>query len=295
MPTESFLDATEKELLTIAKACLKKAGSALSEPDSNFDQHTKLRLLLEAQSCLAEVIRKRAEQTAERDRRRNEELAQRDFKMEVGVMVLIGFEIVLSLIFGFLGLWEGLKQAKALDRQVSVLSHMDTSTAATSDSLQKLVAAQDASLKILQQEQAERAKKPRLALYVGNTLLDKADVHPTARKGQVYTVASLDLLLKNEGDAPLSTFRLHALVPEGVVFNVDRLLIVPEAEPPARLNTYRVTLQLAPLPARETVRIHVELFVPNGHSPFKIPFAVDALELQTVAPLGSLTVLPLKL
>jgi len=52
VPTESFLDATEKELLTIANACLKKAGSALSEPDSNFDQHTKLRLLLEAQSCL---------------------------------------------------------------------------------------------------------------------------------------------------------------------------------------------------------------------------------------------------
>src|SRR6266478_4174937 len=54
MPTESFLDATEKELLTIANACLKKAGSALSEPDSNFDQHTKLRLLLEAGLCLKE-------------------------------------------------------------------------------------------------------------------------------------------------------------------------------------------------------------------------------------------------
>src|SRR5260370_19996270 len=106
MPTESFLDATEKELLTLANACLKKAGSALSEPDSNFDQHTKLRLLLEAQSCLAEVIRKRAEQAAERDRKRDERVARRDFWMEAGVMALIGIEIVLSVI----ALWVGYQQ-----------------------------------------------------------------------------------------------------------------------------------------------------------------------------------------
>src|SRR5437899_4858162 len=142
MPTESFLDATEKELLTIANACLKKAGSALSEPDSNFDQHTKLRLLLEAQSCLAEVIRKRAEQAAERDRRRNEELAQRDFRMEVAVIVLIGVEIILSLVFSFLAI----RDARA---QATLLAHMDNSTAATatamsavSKSLQSLADAQ---------------------------------------------------------------------------------------------------------------------------------------------------------
>jgi hypothetical protein len=107
-------------------------------------------------------------------------------------------------------------------------------------------------------------------------------------------MASLDLLLKNDGDAPVSTFRLHALVPEGVVFDTERLLMVPESEPPANPKTFRVTLQLVPLPAGETVRIHVDIYVPNSHSPFKIPFTVDALELQAVAPVGSLMVLPPK-
>ena len=290
MPTESFLDATEKELLTIADACLKKAGSALSEPDSNFDQHTKLRLLLEAQSCLAEVIRKRAEQAAERDRRRNEELAQRDFKMEVGVMVLIGFEIVLSVV----GLWMGYQQGKVLDKQTSALTHMDTSTAATADSLQKLVAAQDASLKILQEEQAQRAKKPRLALYVGSMPIDKTTLQLARRTGLAQDTASFDLLVKNIGDAPVSTSRLHVLTPEGVGLDAEQLIIVPQIGPPAHPNTQVLTLQLPLLPAGETYRLHIGIYAPKGHPAFKITFTVDAMELQAVAPLGSLTVLPPK-
>jgi len=108
-------------------------------------------------------------------------------------------------------------------------------------------------------------------------------------------MASLDLLLKNEGDAPVSTFRLHALVPGDVILNSNPLLTVPEYEPSANPSSHTVTLQLPPLPAGQKAGIHIEIIVPNGYSLFKIPFTVDALEMQAVAPLGSLTVLPPKL
>jgi len=78
------------------------------------------------------------------------------------------------------------------------------------------------------------------------------------------------------------------------VFETDRLITVLEPDPPSNAKIHTVTVQLAPLPIGQMVRIHVLLFVPNGHSPFKIPFTVDALELQAVAPVGSLTILPTK-
>lgn len=211
---------SDEDLKERANGCFIQAESTrlyqLPSPEE------KQRLLTEADFYLKALIW-----------RKDARIAERDFRLEKWVIALISVEIFLSLVFGFLGLWEGWKQGKALDRQIAILSHMDTNTAATTDSLQKLVAAQDASVGILRQEQVERARKPRLALYVGNTLLDKAAVHLLARKGFARTAASLDLLLKNEGDAPLSTFRLHALVPAGVVLNTEGLITLPESEPPA--------------------------------------------------------------
>jgi hypothetical protein len=293
MPAHDFLKMSEQELLTRADQCLERAGSALdAPPPRGIDHFTRLHLFLEAQSCVAEVLRRQAEQTAARDRKRNEEIAQRDLqiakstlKMEKAVIWLISVEIVLSLGFGGYGIYEGIKQSHVLDQQLAVLGHLD----------EKLVGAQDASLKILQEQQAEHAKKPRLALYADNILVDRASVHPKPAPGSAQTQAPVDLSIKNEGDAPVNTFRIHAVVPiEVVVFSEQQLIAVPEAEPPANPKTRRVTLELPLLPAGQTARIHTRIYVPNGHSPFKIPFTVDALELQAVAPLGSLTILPPK-
>ncbi len=95
MPAHDFLKMSEQELLTRADQCLERADSALEVPPSHFDEPTRLRLFLEAQSCLAEVLRRQAERTADQDRTRNEKIANRDLWMEVGVMVLIGIEIIL--------------------------------------------------------------------------------------------------------------------------------------------------------------------------------------------------------
>ncbi len=282
MRAEELLETlTDDELKSKANHCFRQAEDTSRHLFAGTEE--RMRFLTEADFYLKALIW-----------RQDARIAERDFRLEKWVIALISAEIVLSLIFGFLGLWEGWKQGKALDRQVSVLSHMDTSTAATSDSLHKLVAAQDASLKILQQQQAERAKKPRLALYVGNIPLDRAPVHLTPLTGG-GAEASLDLLLKNEGDAPVSTFRLQARVPSGVALNPEHLPNAPEFERSAnRNNYYRVTLQLPTLPAGETFRIRTQIVASVGHPPFKILFTVDALELQAVAPLGSLTVLPPK-
>ena len=274
---------TDDELKKRANLCFFEAENTSIYKQAGPEE--KLRLLTEADFYLKALIW-----------RHDDRIADRDFRLEKWVIALISVEIVLSLIFGFLGLWEGWNQGKALKREVDVLGHMETSTRATSESLQKLVAAQDASLQILQQEQAERTKKPRLALYVGNIPLDRAPVRLKAPRPQsTQATASLDLLLKNDGDAPVSTFRLHALVPAGIVFQTDRLFTVPESQPPPDLKTYGVTLQLAPLPAGQVVRIHADIFVPDGYPPFEIPFTVDALELRAVALVGSLTVLPPRL
>jgi hypothetical protein len=290
MRAEELLDTlTDEELKRRANECFIKAErSNLYELPETAERQ---RLLTEADFYLKALIWRHDARITERDAR----IAERDFRLEKWVIILISVEILLSLIFGFLGLWEGWKQGKALDRQVSVLSHMDTSTAATSDSLQKLVAAQDASLKILQEEQAQRAKKPRLALYDGNIPIDKSTLQLASRTGLAQDTASFDLLVKNIGDAPVSMSRLHVLTPQGVGVAAEQLITVPEFGPPAHPNTQVLTLQLPLLPAGETYRLNFAVYAPKGHPAFKITFTVDAMELQAVAPLGSLTVLPPKL
>jgi hypothetical protein len=280
MRAEELLETlTDDELKQRANLCFLEAENnslyMLASPEE------RLRLLTQADFYLKALIW-----------RQDARIAERDFRLEKWVIRLISVEIFLSLIFGFLGLWEGWKQGKALDHQVVVLSHMDASTAATSDALQKLVAAQDASLGILQAEQVEHAKKPRLALHVGTIPLDKVTIRLASRPGLGQDTASFDLLVKNVGDAPVSTSRLHVITPEGVGIDAERLLIVPEFGPSVRPNTQVLTLQLPILPAGETYRLRIAVYAPKGHTAFKIPFTVDALELGAVSSLGALTVLP---
>jgi len=246
MTKQSFLDAKEDELLTIANGCLNLAGSAAQVPKENIDDLTRLRLFLEAQLCLTEVIRKRADKAA-----------NRHFWIEFGLTLII---------IGLIGskIWEGRQQA-------ALLKDMQANTAATALQIEKAAEATTASLEILRQERAEREKKPRLALYVGNAPIDKTTIRLAARPGNAQEVASIVLTVKNVGDAPLSTFRLHAHVPAEVSLNLETFMTVPQSELPPNPNTQRVTLQLPPLPAGETVRIGGGIYAPRGHSAFKSP------------------------
>lgn len=139
MMQQNFLDATDEELLTIANGCLNQAGSAASGPSPVKADLTKLRLFLEAQLCLSEVIRKRADQAAQRDRDRE----NRHFWIEIIVVaVLIAGELAVSIYYGRLGVREGKEQAVILDQmnknteaEKEILDKLNTSSGATAGSL----------------------------------------------------------------------------------------------------------------------------------------------------------------
>jgi hypothetical protein len=275
-----LLKTSDVELLHRADACLRQAGSALDTPPSYIDDAVRLRLFLEAHSYLSEILRRRAEKEAAHDRTRE----HRRFLTE---LLVIGGLIVVEIVLSVLGLREGRQQA-------AILEQMNKNTQDTALLIQRAADATTASLEILRQDQAERTKKPRLALYLGAHPVGSATVHLNPEVGGPRDRASFVLSLKNNGDAPATTFRLHALVPTDIVFNGDPFFLVQGYEQSVIPNTHKVTLQLPALPAGQTVRIGSEVIVPKGHAPFKISFTADTMELHTVVSLGSLMVVPPK-
>lgn len=270
MPTESFLDTSEEELLKVADLCMEKAGSALEVPPQNFDDLVRLRLFLEAQSCLAEVVRRQAQRTAERDRKRENRHFWIELSLTIVITILIGWEI-----------YQGWQQA-------AILQDMKSGTATT-------VNLQTETLELLRKQEADRAKKPRLALYtLKNIPIDRATVRLQSQPGGATDFASFALFVKNEGEAPALTPRLHALTPEGAGLSVEGFNIAPEFGPPLPRNAQRWTLQLPELPVGETTSVQVHVYATKRRAAFKVTFTLDTPELQAVIPLGSLTILPPK-
>jgi hypothetical protein len=275
-----LLKTSDVELLHRADACLRQAGSALDTPPPYIDDAVRLRLFLEAHSYLSEILRRRAEKAAAHDRTRE----HRRFLTE---LLVIGGLIVVEIVLSVLGLSEGRQQA-------AILKQMNKNTQDTALQIQRAADATTASLEILRQERAELAKKPRLALYVGNIPIDKATVRPTVPNGPTQFIARLDLLLKNEGDAPLSTSEIHALVPEGINIALSPVPPVPEYEEPSKPGTRTMSYAVPLTPVGKSLRIDCQIFVPKDHAPFKVAFTITTPQLQAVTPLGSLTVLPPK-
>lgn len=220
-------------------------------------------------------------ETSDRRERRENVRYSLGLAIEIGVIVLIGIEIGLSIYYGNRSIREGKKEAEILDKVNQSTSDTAAAMKQARDLLKSLADVQSAL-------QAERARKPRLALYVGNTPIDSAFVHLTLTKSS-HDLASLDLLLKNSGDAALSPSRLHALMPDGVWIENDiNRPNVWQIEP----ESSRFTVQLPLLPTDQTIHLPIRLWVPHGHPPVKIRFDIDAMELQSVVSLGSLTILP---
>jgi len=272
-----------------ADACLERARSALDVEAPHFDEHTKLRLFLEAQSCLAEIVRRRAAQTAERDRNRNEKIAKRDFWMEGAVIALIGLEIFLSVIFGIVGIREASQQAFVLKHMESSAADTASAMQAARDSLKSLADAQATSLRILQGEQAERAKKPRLALYVGHVPLAQAHVTFKPRE-ETDTWATFDLVLKNVGEATASRVTWRVLVPPDISVTSS-----PEPTPANDLPDRPVHALLYPLDFMSSgnyTEVSITFSFPKGHQPFHAAFNWSSPEMAGETSLGVLSVTP---
>jgi hypothetical protein len=220
--------------------------------------------------------------------------------LEIAVIALIGIEIALSVTFGGIGIYEGWKQGEVLDRQAKALEHMDQSAVATADAMKaardslKLLADDQAkSLGILQEEQADRARKPNFVLYLGNIPIDKAPPIHLAARGEEAPTLRFDLTLKNEGDAQANDSELHVLVPDSVYVNCSALPQLREYEPP-KPGMRGLTFEAPVMPAGKTLRINTEITAPRGSPPFKATFTIVTAQLKAVARMGSLTVIPPK-
>jgi|HubBroStandDraft_6_1064221.scaffolds.fasta_scaffold13708_2 hypothetical protein len=215
--------------------------------------------------------------------RRERWISGRDLFLEIVIIALIGWEI-----------HEGRQQAKVLEHMDSTSGDTASAMKTARDSLKSLADAQNEALKILQQEQAERAKKPRFTIYVGNVPIDKANARLVPLAGNAQDMASLDLVLKNEGDVLANPSQIHILVPEDTNFDLSPIPPVPESEEPPKPATRTMSYAVPLMPVDKTIRIHARIWAPKGRAAFSAAFTITTPQLQAVTPLGSLTVLPPK-
>jgi hypothetical protein len=290
VPAEEFLKASDDELLTRADECLKRSGTALDVAPMYLDDAVKLRLFFEAHSCISEVVRRQAERTAERDRERNEQIALRDFWMEVVVILLIGLEIVV-------GIYEGRRQGAVLDQQVAVLRNMETSTANTAKALQQatislanLAKAQDESLRIFQEEEADRAKKPKLTLYIGHIPLAPGRENTIKPRQQSDSTATFDMVLRNVGEANANRITWRVLVPLDVAVNSTPTPIPGYDLPDRPVHAFLYFLDL--LTPKGYSAASITFFFAKAHAPFQVSFNESSAEMAGETPLGSLKVVP---
>jgi len=288
--------ATETSLAR-ADECLQRAGSALDVAPRGLDDITRLHLFLEAQSCVGEAQRRQAERTAERDRKRNEEIADRDHKLEVWVLRLIGLEIVLSVV----GIIAGYQQGTVLDKQTTALTHMDSSTATTASAmqtaaslLQTLSSDQAVSLQILQKQEAERsaqlAKKPKIVLYIGGVPAKKSAA-PAPYRERTDTSSTDDLLLKNEGNAPATNVLIRIVVSAK---DVDLKTNPPHGQPvePPDISYHTITIPVGLLRPNTSFPMNLTFTYPKNHAPFTVVVNVDANEVDTATQLGQININP---
>ena len=129
MNIEQLSTITEIELHTRANAHLEHLDSA-TESEMTKEHH-----VAQAQFYLAELDRRKQAQ----ERIDSGKIAQRDYKLELWVIGLIGAELVLAVLAIILGWVEGSKQMRVLDK----LNESGTATAATLTAVRQ---AQEASL-----------------------------------------------------------------------------------------------------------------------------------------------------
>jgi hypothetical protein len=224
----------------------------------------------------------------------HERREQRLESIEIGVVALITLEIILSLTFGGIGIYDARKQGKVLD-------HMDASAAATAetmqavrDELKSLASDQAKAREILEQQERDRlaqlAKKPELVLLVGHVLLTRGHgaVKPTQ---QSDNSATFNFVLQNMGEATTSKVYFRAITPRDISV-ASSSPEVPITDFPDRPDRVSVWYYPEPITPKEYIGIRMTFYFPPGHSPFQVTFNADSLEIASNTPLGVLTVTP---
>jgi hypothetical protein len=311
MRAEELLEKlSDEELIQKANGCFIQAENTGLYQQAGPEE--RQRLLMEADLYLKALAW-----------RHDERVSQRDLKLEIWVIFLIGIEIALSAY----GLWEGHQQGKLIDKQTTALTHMDTTSGTTTeamtaarDSLKSLAEQQSKSLErlnemdealhasltqtgrmasatgqqlaILKQEQEERAaqlkKKPKLSMGLsGNERMQP--------RTQNETSATYDLYITNNGDAKATNTLIRLQIHEKnaslstSVVPYDRLSIEPEDAP---MHTY--FLHPGDIRPHAKVALPLTFSFPKGQPSFGVIFTVDTDEIAVGTPLGLLIIPPPK-
>jgi len=314
MRITDFQQKTEDELLQLAEDCFIAMDTAGVEQKPAY--------LLQAQIYMNQAAKLNDSHVADRDFK----MAKRSFKLEVWVIVLIGIEIVLSIV----GLWYGIREG---NKQVAVLSQLNTSATATAkasevqaDALPKLVEEQRNSLsslsdmnsklqgslkqttgmsvamqkqlKILQDEQAARlaelAKKPKLELYVQNVPLGSLSGVNFKARETTDTKLTFDILLKNSGDAIAHKGVVRVIVDAKDVSISANVPSQPIPDFEKDDPQHGLLIPFDYIRASSRIPWSVTFTYPAGQQPFSVYFNVDADEVPTATPLGSMIARPPK-
>jgi hypothetical protein len=212
---EELADLTEAQLRERANASLSGV-----EPMSAMERQHHL---VEAQFYIDEIERR--EQAREREEHGS--IARRDYKLEIWVIVLIGIEILLSILGLAFGYIENKAQTNVLSELKTSVGTLNESTRKTADNIEKLSKAQgDAldtqkktlsamkqQLEVLQEDQkqraAELARRPILELRSGKVRLTSFGTVPIFPKEISQTDAKYEFLLQNIGDLSAKNFNVY--------------------------------------------------------------------------------------
>jgi len=249
----------------------------------------------------------------------------KDDVLEIAVIALIGIEIALSLIFGLVAIHEGNQQADTLAKVKQSTADTASAMQLAKDSLSTLTSDQAKSLErlkemneklqaslsttgtmasalkkqlvILKEQQDEHktqlAKKPKLELYIGSVPAYPATGASIPIREQTDTKMTLDLNLKNDGDAPAREAELRV-----VVFAKDVALQTSAPSErtgePADATTHTFLIHVGLVRAKLTIPMTATFTFPNTQLPFTVVFNIDADEIETATPLGGIQLNPLK-
>jgi hypothetical protein len=299
MRVEEFESTSKKQLRAKANERFARLDTA-----GGLDRPA---ILAEAQFYLREI-----------DRRYESWISWRDLILEIVVIILIGLEL-------YFGITEGNKQAM-------ILNQVNSSTAATADTMKVLQKAQQAlldeqtksltsltqmneklqtsvqktgdmaaamqeQLKILQEEQssrlAEQAKKPKMELDAGVIPLNTLIAVSPKPREESETKVMFDLSLRNIGDAAARNGLLRVIVnAKDVRLECSSPYQFLYEEPEATTHVMIVPFQL--MRTNSNIAMSITANFPKGQQPFSILFNVDADEISTATLLGGINYRPIK-
>jgi hypothetical protein len=302
LSVEHFDDLTEADLRENANQCFAEARIGVGR-----DIHATA-CLLQAGFYVSEITR-----------RHESKVVRRDFILE---LIIIGL-IVAEVVFGII---EGNKQATILNKMETSMEAMALAAGVQSKGLGKLIEEQGESLnslekmngqlqdsmkntgdmaramkqqlKILQDEQSARqselAKKPRLEIYVENVPLNSLTGANFEARESTITKLTFDVVLRNSGNAMATKGLLRVIAFAKDVSLASNMPSQPIYDVEKDSPQHGILIPFDYIRPNVRIPMSVTFTFPAGQQPFSVYFNVDADEIPTATPLGSMIARPLK-